>query len=150
VSCSRYDGISNKELKLGGPFISRPLFHICNKLLSLGIFPDRLKYAIINPLYKSGDRSLFANYTPVSSLTVFVKLFETTVFHRLNQNFQVRSILSSGQFRFRKGLSTINATHNLTDNILNAWNNKRHIGSIFCDLSTAFNCVNHEIFFYRN
>jgi hypothetical protein len=143
-SCSGYDGIPNEILKLCGPFISRPLSHIFNKLPSLGIFPDRLTYAIIKALYKTGDRSLFANYSPISLLTAFAKLFETTVFHRLNQHFQVDNILSSDHFRFRKELSTINATYKLK-NILNAWNNKRHIGDILCDLPKVFDCINHEI-----
>jgi hypothetical protein len=59
---SGYDGISNKILKLCGPFISKPLSHIFNKSLSLGILPDRLKYAVLKPLHKTGDKSLFANY----------------------------------------------------------------------------------------
>jgi hypothetical protein len=41
-----YDGISLKILKLSSPFISSPLNHICNKLLSSGIFPCRLKYVV--------------------------------------------------------------------------------------------------------
>jgi hypothetical protein len=39
--------------------------------------------------------------------------------------------LTSDHFGFRKGLSTINDIYKLADNILNAWNSKRHIGGIF-------------------
>jgi hypothetical protein len=35
-----YDEISTKLLKLSSPFILSPLTHICNKSLSLGIFPN--------------------------------------------------------------------------------------------------------------
>ena len=41
---SGYDGTSTKLLN-----ISSPLTHICNKSLSPGIFPDRLKYAVVKP-----------------------------------------------------------------------------------------------------
>ena len=50
-------------------------------------------------------------------------------------------------------LSTIDATYKLTDSILQAWNNKANIGGIFCDLSTAFDSVNHseiEILWYTS
>jgi hypothetical protein len=30
-----------------------------------GVFPDRLKYAIVRPLYKNGGRSSISNYRPV-------------------------------------------------------------------------------------
>jgi len=47
-----YKEISTKVLKLSGPFISSPVEFICNKMFSEGVFPDRLKYAIIKPLHK--------------------------------------------------------------------------------------------------
>jgi hypothetical protein len=40
-----YDGISTKILKLSAPFISTPINYICNRMLSQGVFSDRLKYA---------------------------------------------------------------------------------------------------------
>jgi hypothetical protein len=49
---SGYDGISTKILKLSSLFISSPLTYICNKSITQGIFPDRLKYSEIKPLYK--------------------------------------------------------------------------------------------------
>jgi hypothetical protein len=54
---SGYDGISTKLLKISSTFSSLPLTHICNKSIPLGIFPDRLKYAAVKPLFKKGDRS---------------------------------------------------------------------------------------------
>jgi hypothetical protein len=51
-----YDEISTKILKISCLFISSPLNYICNKILFWGVFPDRLKYAVIKPLHKNGDR----------------------------------------------------------------------------------------------
>ena len=48
-----YDKISTKILKISGPFISSPLSYICNKILFWGVFPVRLKYAIIRPIHKN-------------------------------------------------------------------------------------------------
>ena len=59
-----YDEISTKLLKLSSPFILSPLTHICNKSLSLGIFPDGLKYSEIKPLFKKGDKHNISNYRP--------------------------------------------------------------------------------------
>ena len=47
---SGYDEISTRILKLSASFIVSPLTHICNIILNTGIFPDRLKYAIIKPI----------------------------------------------------------------------------------------------------
>ena len=51
-----YNEISVNILKLGSPFISSPLNYICNKLLSSGIFPCRLQYADVVPLFEKGDK----------------------------------------------------------------------------------------------
>jgi hypothetical protein len=52
----------------------------------------------------------------------------------------------SNQFGFKKGVATKGAIFKLTNEILNALNNKTMAGSIFCDLEKAFNSVNHNIF----
>jgi hypothetical protein len=61
-----YNEISVKILKLSSPFISSPLNYIWNKLLPFGIFPCRLKYAEVAPLFKKADKKDVSNYRPIS------------------------------------------------------------------------------------
>jgi hypothetical protein len=58
-----YGEISTKILKTSGPFVSSPINYVCNKMLFWGVFPDRLKYAIIKPLHKNEDRYEVSKYT---------------------------------------------------------------------------------------
>ena len=37
------------------------------------------------------------------------------------------------------------AAFNLLNNVLDALNNKFMVGGIFCDLTKAFDCVNHSV-----
>ena len=63
-----YDEITTKILKISAPFISFPLTYIFNKAMKSGIFPSRLKYALIKPIFKKGDKKKIANYRPISLL----------------------------------------------------------------------------------
>jgi hypothetical protein len=49
---SGYDEISDCIIKLSSPFIISHLTYICNAALSSGVFPDKLKYAIVKPIFK--------------------------------------------------------------------------------------------------
>ena len=49
------------------------------------------------------------------------------------------------QFGFRKGTAAEDAIFKLTNEILNALNNKLMTSSFFCDLEKAFDSVNHDI-----
>jgi hypothetical protein len=58
----------------------------------VGVFPERLKYAIVIPLHKKGDISHMANYRTISLLPVFSKGFEKAVYCRLNHHLQANSM----------------------------------------------------------
>ena len=47
-----YDEISSRILKISAPYILSPLTYIFNKILSTGIFPERLKFSEVKPLFK--------------------------------------------------------------------------------------------------
>jgi hypothetical protein len=49
------------------------------------------------------------------------------------------------QYRFSKDLSTEHAAYSLANSTVTAWNNKAHVGGIFCDLTKEFDCVIHNI-----
>jgi hypothetical protein len=72
-SCG-YDGISTKVLKQSIPYISSPLTRVCNLMISTGIFPTRLKFMEMKPLYKKGEIANTSNCRPISLLTSFSKI----------------------------------------------------------------------------
>ena len=67
------------------------------------------------------------------------------MYSRLSQHLQTNNMLAPEQYAFRKGMSTEDAAFRLTDNVLKSLNQKLYVGGIFCDLSQAFDCVNHQI-----
>jgi hypothetical protein len=54
---SGYDEISTKLLKISANYICSLLSYICNKSVSTGIFPERLKYSVIKPLYRMTQKT---------------------------------------------------------------------------------------------
>jgi len=73
------DEISSRILKASTPYVSSPITYIFKKILSTGIFPDRLKFSEVMPLYKEGDKTEFSNYRPISLLTSFSKIIEKII-----------------------------------------------------------------------
>ncbi|GFG36078.1 hypothetical protein Cfor_09207 [Coptotermes formosanus] len=142
---SGYDGISINILKHCTNEISKPLTFICNFSLATGVYPDRFKFAIVRPTHKNGDKSTTTNYRPTSLLISCSKILETIMFNRLYQYAQTNNILVPEQFGFRKGSHIEKAIFTLMDNILTPLNQREQIGGILCDVTKAFDCVNHEI-----
>jgi hypothetical protein len=98
-------------------FIKKPLADICNASFASGIFPDRLKIAIVKPLHKKGNTGEVQNYRPISLLSVFSKTVEKLVYNRLMSFITKNNILNDAQHGFREGKSTETATHAFLENI---------------------------------
>ena len=142
---SGYDEINTKLLKISVNYICSSITHICNKSISTGMFPERLKFSVIRPLFKKGDRKSPSNYRPISLLTTFSKVIGKALYNRLIDHLNINSLLNPQQFGFRRNLSTDNAIFNVTHEILNALNSKMIVGSIFFDLEKAFDSMNHAL-----
>ena len=140
-----YDEVSSKILKISAPYKKTPLTYIFNQILRVGIFPDKMKYAIIKPLHKKGSTKELKNYTPISLLTNFAKVLEKVIYRRLYSYLEEHKILSDDQYGFRKSLSTSSATNTLLNSILSAFDSNNLMGGLFYDIHKAFDCVSHKI-----
>jgi hypothetical protein len=120
-----YDEVPSKILKYCTSEISKPFSYICNCSLKSGVYPERLKYAVVRTIYKKGDKNSMINYRPISLLITLTKILETVVFNRLSQHLQVNNILVPEQFGFRKCISIEKAVFTLTNNTLDFINQQK-------------------------
>ena len=92
---SRYDNISNILLKTIRTEITRPLVTIFNLSLSMGIFPERMKNALVVPLHKGWSKDELNNYRPISLLITISKILEKVMYTRV-YNFLVNRFMKAG------------------------------------------------------
>ena len=105
----------------------------------------RLKYSQTVPIFKKNNKQQLTNYRLISLLTSFSKIFEKVIYKRLYDHVTCYKILANEQHGFRNNNSTDKTTYQLTNNILKALDDKLLVSGIFCDLTKAFDYVNHDI-----
>ena len=74
---------------------------ILKKSLALGCFPDRLKFAKVFPIFKSGRKSDPNNYRPISILPTISKIFERHVNKHFMAYLNKYSLIHESQSGFR-------------------------------------------------
>jgi hypothetical protein len=96
-------------------------------MLIQGVFPDRLKYATVIPLYKRGEQREYVELqTGITFDIFFLRYLKRILLHCSKYK-----ILSNEQYGFRSGLKTEDAIYKLTTEILKSMNNKLPVGGIF-------------------
>ena len=140
-----FDGITPNIIKHVASYIVKPLTDIYNKSFLHGIVPDKLKIAKVIPLYKRKERIYPGNYRPISVLSIFNKLMEKLMFHRLYNFLTKFDVLFQHQFGFREKHSTILALIEITDNIKEELDRGHSVIGTYLDLSKAFDTVKHSI-----
>lgn len=125
--------------------VIKPLEIVINKCLTEGTFPDELKTAKIIPIYKKGDTSIAENYRPIAILPAMSKILEYVIAHRLMVFLEKNDYISSAQHGYRKRMSTITNIEELMKMILEGIDNRECVQLMCCDLSKAFDTVDHTI-----
>ena len=126
-----YDDINIKTIVSCAKQISKPLTHICNLSFLSGIIPDKLKIAVVTPVFKANEANKFENYRPISVLSCFSKLLEKIMYKRLIKFIAKNKILSKHQYGFRKNRSTEHALIELIDGITKAIDQGKYTIGIF-------------------
>ena len=72
-----------RVLKPARQAISHTLAELMNISISTGIYPHKLKHAIVTPIYKADDETDPNNYRPISLLSIFNRIFEKLMYKRL-------------------------------------------------------------------
>ena len=91
------DGLTQTQLAVGAPTLTKPLVKIFNKLINEGLFPTSWKEAIVTPVLKKGDKTLKENFRPVSCLPAAAKLLELLVFNQTTEYMEKNMLLPKSQ-----------------------------------------------------
>lgn len=95
-------------------------------------------------MYKKGEKTIISNYRPISVLPSPSKIIELVVKEQLVKYMESKKILTTAQFGFREGHSTNDAILCLINNINDCLEGKCYPLCVFCDLTKAFDCVDHQ------
>ena len=96
-------------------------------------------------MYKNDDETEPGNYRPISLLSIFNRIFEKLMYHRLKSYLGKNDILFKSQYGFRENHSTQHAIIDIVNVIQNNMDQKRFTCGIFLDLKKAFDTVDHLI-----
>ena len=139
------DNISAKYLKIAAPAITKPLTKILNLSIQNGTFPDSLKKAKVTPIYKRGSKTDVNNFRPISVLPILNSIYERHVSSCMTTYLDENNLIYELQSGFRRLHSCQTALTKVVDNWLTAINRNDMVGTVFLDLSKAFDVVNHNI-----
>lgn len=117
-----------------------------NRCLLNGQFPDVLKIVKVQPIYKGkGEMDALKNYRPISLIPIMAKVLEKLMSRRLMSYFNANNLLNTQQYAYQAGRSTADATRDVLCKVMHHLESRRHTAAIFCDLSRAFELVNHSL-----
>ena len=125
------------------PVITR----LANMSFSTGVFPSTLKHGRVTSLLKKPglDKTVMANYRPITNLSTLSKLLERLVLSRLRSH-----VLSSGNFSefqsaYRAGHSTETALLRVFNDVVRNIDNQRVTVLLALDISAAFDTIDFGV-----
>ena len=122
-----------------------PIFLLWKDSFETGVIPPKMKTQYITPVFKKGDRTVAANYRPVSITSHLIKIFERVLRKHIVAHMESNSFLSPNQHGFRKKRSCLTQLLDHVDTILKSLNNGEEVDVIYLDYAKAFDKVDHKI-----
>ena len=138
------DGIHPRVLKELSEEICEVLADLYNASLSKGVLPQDWKTANVSAIFKKGDKSEASNYRPVSLTSVVCKVMESILREHLLKYVLDNEILSTSQYGFISGRSTVLQMLTVMDEWTKAMDEGEEVDVIYMDFQKAFDKVPHH------
>ena len=123
--------------------ISKPLAHLFNLSISLGIVPQDWKDANVIPLFKKGSRHQAQNYRPVSLTSIIGKLVENIIKVKLMSHLEQYNLINESQHGFLSGRSCLTNLLEFLENATSEVDSGNPVDLVYLDFSKAFDKVSH-------
>lgn len=144
-----HDNISSNFIKQIKDAVIIPISILTNKSIESGYFPKSLKVAKVVPIFKNKNPELYTNYRPISLLPCISKILEKVIHTRLYHFVNSSGRFYDSQYSFRPNHSTVDAVTELTSVLLESLDTKKHVVTVFLDLSKAFDTINHKTLLHK-
>ena len=138
------DELHHRMLKELAVELAAPLTQLFNQSLFLGEVPEEWKMANVSPTFKKGSRKVAANYRPVSLISISCKIMEAAVRETILTHLKRNSLLSTRQFVFLGGRSTILQLLTFLDKCVDAISRGNVTDVVYLDFQKAFDTVPHK------
>ena len=140
------DEIFGEVILENADVLALPISYAINISLASGVFPEKLKTALITPIFKGeGKRNEESNFRPISLLPVISKLYEKAIAFQITTFLSENQILSDSQFGFRNGHNTAHAIMALLERLADSIEKGDYTVAVILDLKKAFDTVDHDI-----
>ena len=144
------DPIPTTLLKEILPSVITILTEIINKSLISGIFPERLKVALVKPLLKKANLDLIEkNYRPISNIQFIGKPIERAVMAQIIRHITSHNLIEPHQSAYQPCHSTETALLKVKSDLITAIENQEIACLVLLDLSAVFHMVNTDILLQR-
>lgn len=104
--------------------------------ISTGIFPTKLKNAVVIPIHKKESKLKCSNFEPISIISKFAKVMEKVMKEKLLSFLVKKNYFSNSQFGFRVGLNTETSLLHFVNEVIEGINNQNVVYGLFLDIKT--------------
>ena len=123
------DGVSAQMLKATASSIAPSVTKLFNLSIQSSCFPVLWKMSNVVPVPKSNDHSNPSNYRPISHLPILSKLLERHIHVLISEHLTLSHPISTNQWGFQAGKSTVSALLALTYGFNNWKQGKKYVPS---------------------
>ena len=126
------------------PMLTPILTSLFNKAIDENEYPDPLKLTKVIEIYKAKQKTIPANYRPISLLPIIAKILDTIINEQLMTHLLKHNILSRTQYAFRPDSNTTLALQAIIGDIQKHITKHKPVLGIYIDLSKAYDTIEHE------